>query len=100
MTRPATHRLMGRPVYILPDIPKVQVSAEFARIQDPDLVARTNAWMREFFGTMCIAKDGEVMSMDVPTFGGSPALLMNERTYQRIVAAMAAAQIASPMVRP
>jgi hypothetical protein len=32
-------------------VPRMQVSPEFARIQSPELVASTNAWMREFFGT-------------------------------------------------
>jgi hypothetical protein len=32
----------------------MQVSAEFARLQSPELVAKTNAWMLEFFGV-----DGE-----------------------------------------
>jgi hypothetical protein len=30
--------------------PRMQVSAEFARIQSPELVAKTNSWMRDFFG--------------------------------------------------
>lgn len=36
--------------YITP-VPKMQVSKEFERLQSPELVAETNAWMREFFGT-------------------------------------------------
>lgn len=32
-------------------VPNMQVSAEFERLQSPELVAETNAWMREFFGT-------------------------------------------------
>jgi hypothetical protein len=32
-------------------LPRMQVSPEFARIQSPELVASTNAWMLEFFGT-------------------------------------------------
>jgi hypothetical protein len=32
-------------------VPRMQVSADFARLQSPELVASTNAWMREFFGT-------------------------------------------------
>lgn len=32
------------------NVPRMQVSAEFARVQSPELVASTNAWMLEFFG--------------------------------------------------
>lgn len=32
------------------DKPRTQVSAAFAEIQSPELVASTNAWMAEFFG--------------------------------------------------
>lgn len=34
----------------LAPVPKFQVSAEFERLQSPELVASTNAWAREFFG--------------------------------------------------
>lgn len=32
-------------------VPRMQVSAEFERLQSPELVAETNKWMHEFFGT-------------------------------------------------
>ena len=32
-------------------VPRMQVSSEFERLQSPELVAETNAWMRKFFGT-------------------------------------------------
>lgn len=31
-------------------VPRMRVSAEFARIQHPDLVKKTQDWMTEFFG--------------------------------------------------
>lgn len=37
--------------YLDLEMPRMQVSPEFARIQSPELVAETNRWMREFFGT-------------------------------------------------
>lgn len=46
--------IFGMPVHINPmcdNVQRVTVSAEFARIQSPELVADTNAWMLEFFGT-------------------------------------------------
>lgn len=45
--------LFGLPVIVNPaceDLQRITVSAEFARLQSPELVASTNAWMLEFFG--------------------------------------------------
>ncbi len=50
--------LMGMPVIINPlcdNVQRVSVSAEFARIQSPELVASTNAWMLKFFGAHDVA---------------------------------------------
>ena len=32
-------------------VPRVQVSDAFRKVQSPELVASTNAWMKGFFGT-------------------------------------------------
>lgn len=42
----------GLPVVIndLCDISRMQVGADFERLQSPELVKETNDWMRDFFG--------------------------------------------------
>lgn len=47
------HIIGGIEFMVTPNIapvPRVRVSPEFARIQSPDLVNKTNAWMAKFFG--------------------------------------------------
>jgi len=63
----------------------MQVSTEFARLQSPELVASTNAWMREFFGYDEIVPDGVVYQI----FNGT--LVMNQRTYDKAKRAAGAA---------
>jgi hypothetical protein len=57
----------------------MQCSPEFARIQDPELVAKTNAWMADFFGYWETVPDGQVISLN-----GGAVLLMNQKTWDRV----------------
>lgn len=50
--------IFGMPVIVNPmcdNVQRITVSAEFARIQSPELVASTNAWMMQFFGVHDVA---------------------------------------------
>lgn len=40
--------------YVFPQ-PAMQVSEDFRRLQSPELVESTNAWMRDFFGLKEVA---------------------------------------------
>ncbi len=54
-------------------VPRMQVSPEFARIQSPDLVAKTNAWMEQRFGCYypMYAMDQSTFRMGDPARGGA-----------------------------
>lgn len=41
-------RIVESPV--IGPVPRMQVSKAFSEVQSPELVASTNAWMKEFFG--------------------------------------------------
>jgi hypothetical protein len=73
--------ILGRKVQIAPADPHMQVSTSFARIQSPELVAATNAWMTEFFGCTERMPDGLVYEYLGDT------LIMNRATYDRLVEA-------------
>lgn len=88
----------GLPVRIVQPSRKMTVSASFRRIQDPELVAKTDAWMESFFGYVEQMPDGVVYRMDQSAlelkplgFGGGgrneTVLLMNQNTYNRLKAA-------------
>lgn len=71
--------LSGKAVQIAPARPRMQCSPEFARIQDPDLVAKTNAWMADFFGYWETVPDGQVLILN-----DGAVLLMNQKTWDRV----------------
>lgn len=73
--------LMGRRVQISGRSPRVQVSPEFVRVQTPELVASTNAWMAQFFGYSELLPDGVVYELNRDT------LVMNQATYEQVRAA-------------
>jgi hypothetical protein len=73
--------IYGRPIQVCKGTPRMQVSPAFARIQSPELVASTNAWMAEFFGHTELMKDGEIFEL----YGHT--LVMNQATYSKLVAA-------------
>lgn len=54
---------------ILP-VPRFQVSPEFARIQHPDLVAKTNAWMERRFGTYYPVYAIDPSAFELSMYGG------------------------------
>lgn len=58
--------------------PNIQVSAAFARIQAPALVAETNAWMREFFGVR------ETAYMLTDPLSGSECLFLSPRVLRQL----------------
>jgi hypothetical protein len=79
--------LYGMPVEVNPicqDVPRMQVSAEFTRLQHPDLVAKTNAWLKEFFGVHDV-----VYKFDHPVLG--QCLVMGPRTLAQLKAHRASA---------
>ena len=82
MSRP----IAGMNVIITGRSPKMRVSAEFARIQDPDLVARTNAWMAEFFGYVELLPDGQMIYSQL-----DGSILMNATTYGQVMKTLQAA---------
>ncbi len=67
--------LFGNRIIIAPYTPRVKCSAEFVRLQSPELVERTNEWMAAFFGYHCMVKEQEVLS-----FEGS--LIMTQKTFE------------------
>lgn len=70
--------IYGRKVQICASYPRVQVSPDFQRIQSPELVAETNAWMRSFFGVTPLVPDGQVYDLNQDT------LVMSEATYRQL----------------
>lgn len=58
--------------------PKMQVSAEFRRLQSPELVAETDAWLLEFFG----AEEHVLRFCDPAT--GKQTLLMSPRAVAQM----------------
>lgn len=67
----------GIPVMISNGYPRVQCSAEFVRLQSPELVAKTNQWMAEFFGYRGYILDNQVLECN-------GTLVMNQKTYNKI----------------
>lgn len=65
--------MIGIPVYIVPDTPRWQLSAD-CPVTDA-YRTETNAWAREFFGTTNLLKDGQVVERTRPR-----AFYMNPRT--------------------
>lgn len=73
--------LFGLPVIVNPaceNVQRVTVSAEFARLQSPELVASTNAWMREFFGVH------DVVYMVTDHQRSRKLILMGPRAYAQL----------------
>lgn len=74
MNRSAT--LMGMQLYITPDIPKMQLSADCP--VSPDVRAETNAWMIKFFGVTNTLLDGQTIA------DGQGRIFVNPRTYRQL----------------
>ena len=74
--------LLGRKVQISQPFPRMQCSSEFARIQSPQLVAETNAWMAQFFGYEARMPDGTVYELN------RDVLVMTQATYNQMQAAI------------
>ncbi len=72
-----TRTINGHRVFIRDVVPRMQVSAEFARLQSPKLVEETNAWMASFFGYTKGIPDGEVRQDKRGEY------FMNSRTYDQ-----------------
>lgn len=72
------HTFNGMKIYIVQDVPKMQLSARVCEVLAPDFIAETNAWMAEFFGWTNIADDGEYL---VDTI--NDAVHMNKRTFEQ-----------------
>lgn len=70
-------KILGMDIIITKGYPKMQCSSEFARLQKPELVAETNAWMASFFGYENLLKDGEVRQHN-------KTLIMNQNTFSYI----------------
>jgi len=66
----------GMNVMISGRTPRMQCSAEFARLQHADLVRETNEWMAGFFGYNELLPDGKVMHLVEQN-----VLMMNEKTW-------------------
>lgn len=76
----------GIPIHVIPDTAKVQVSEEFKRLQSPELVKETNAWLLEFFGVTNWLKDGQVIKtgdLAHPELG-MLCFAVNPRTYEQL----------------
>lgn len=71
--------ICGYKIIVAPDFPKMQCSPEFVRLQSPDLVAETNAWMLRFFGMRCMVPDGQVIMMD-----STRNMTMSPRTFAQL----------------
>lgn len=69
----------GCQVQIVEPHPRMVPSAAFQRIQSPELVASTAAWLAEFFGYTTIIPDGEVYKLNGHT------LCMTRATYNSII---------------
>jgi hypothetical protein len=83
LANPRNQTLYGMPVQISARVPRIQCSAEFVRIQTPELVARTNKWMEEFFGYTELVPDGRIYKLP------GDILAMNEATWNKVRKAFA-----------
>lgn len=83
----ADQLIHGRPVQVSEDKPRMQCSCDFVRLQSPELVAETNAWMADFFGYSNLMPDDVVWELMGNT------LVMNRRTYTKACAAIKAEAI-------
>lgn len=71
--------ILGMRVFINKGFPKVQCSSEFVRLQSPELVEKTNAWMASFFGYENLIPDGQVYQCKITN-----TLIMNQKTFDKI----------------
>lgn len=71
--------ILGMPIVISKGYPKMQCSPAFVQTQTPELVAKTNAWMAEFFGYSNPLKDGQIMQDKLTN-----TLIMNQFTFDMI----------------
>lgn len=63
--------LHGKPICVTDTpmrVPKMQLNKDFAAMMPMDFVERTNAWMKDFFGTKSVAYEANgTLYMDRPT---------------------------------
>lgn len=77
---------LGHRIVVTPDRPKMQLSERVKEVLTPAQIADHNAWMLEFFGTDNLLNDGAYYPVDYDD-AGNPMMLMNPRTYARMVEA-------------
>lgn len=73
--------MYGMPIIIdasCDDVPRMRCSHEFVRVMTPELVASTNAWMLEFFGT-----EDKMYILDNP-FTGAKSLVMGPKSWAKM----------------
>lgn len=56
----------------------MQVGADFRRLQSPELVEETNAWMAKFFGV------NRHMYKTTNEFGPGEMIVMSDHSYQQL----------------
>ena len=72
MTSELVGRFNGREIYVSPDRPKMVLSEDIPLTKE--FREGYNQWLLEFFGTMNMLKDGEIII-------GQHGIFMNPRTY-------------------
>lgn|GEM_PF-2592217 len=76
--------LYGLPVVVNDaSYPHMSPSPEFCRLQSPELVAETAAWMRQFFGSTKLLPDGQITHDKIHS-----RLYMNSTTLRQLEAAL------------
>lgn len=80
MAKLAPQTIYGMPICIsdICDMPKMQVGADFRRLQTPELITETNAWMLKFFG---IKRHVYKCQNE---YGPGEMLVMSEYSYQQL----------------
>lgn len=81
------HMIQGMRVHIVAPQPRMQCSPEFTRVMlsvgADELVRETNAWMREFFGTVDMVPTGRVLNLH-----DGQLLVMNQATFDMLKGAV------------
>lgn len=80
--------MFGFDIIVIPDTveyrPKMQLSLSVHDILSPQMIAKTNAWMVEFFGTTTIVHN-IIPDADVYVVQAARKIYMNPRTHADFV---------------
>lgn len=71
--------VFGKKIQISEPVPRMRCSPAFERLQSPELVESTNAWMASFFGYTDMMKDGQVYELVQQN-----TLVMNRNTFNQL----------------